>query len=75
MLTPVAHIDLRKSPRIFEKTRNDTNVIFGAWGKMIREKKPAAKTLVKLDLRTLTCLGGDMGDIDPQVSRGARGPL
>ncbi len=27
-LTPVVHLDLRISPRIFEKFRNDPNVIF-----------------------------------------------
>jgi hypothetical protein len=36
-LTPVVHLDLRISPRIFEKIQNDPNVITvsGAWGKVI----------------------------------------
>jgi hypothetical protein len=37
-LTPVVHLDLRISPRIFEKIRNDPYVISGAWGKVIHEK-------------------------------------
>jgi hypothetical protein len=39
-LTPVANLELRISPRIFEKIRNDPN---GAWGKLIHEKKPKSK--------------------------------
>jgi hypothetical protein len=31
-LTPVVHLDLRISPRIFEKFRNDTNVIIRGLG-------------------------------------------
>jgi hypothetical protein len=31
-LTPVVHLDLRISPRIFEKIRNDPNVIVRSWG-------------------------------------------
>jgi hypothetical protein len=31
-LTPVVHIDLRISPRIFEKIRNDHNVIIRGLG-------------------------------------------
>ncbi len=31
-LTPVVHLDLRISPRIFEKIRNDPTVIFRALG-------------------------------------------
>jgi len=31
-LTPVVHLDLRISPRIFEKIRNDPNVIFRGLG-------------------------------------------
>jgi hypothetical protein len=39
-LPPVVHLDLRISPRIFEKIRNDPTVMLlsGAWGKVIREK-------------------------------------
>jgi hypothetical protein len=38
LLTLVVLLDLRISPRIFEKIWNDPNVISGAWGKMIQEK-------------------------------------
>ncbi len=31
-LTPVVHLDLRISPRIFEKIRNDSNVIISGLG-------------------------------------------
>ncbi len=31
-LPPVVHIDLRISPRIFEKTRNDPNIIIRGLG-------------------------------------------
>ncbi len=31
-LTPVLHLDLRLSPRIFEKIRNDTNFIIRGLG-------------------------------------------
>jgi hypothetical protein len=31
-LTPVVHLDLRISPRSFEKSRNDPNVIFRGLG-------------------------------------------
>ncbi len=37
-LIPVVHLDLRISSRIFEKIRNDPNVILGSWGKVIHEK-------------------------------------
>jgi hypothetical protein len=37
-LTPVVHLDLRISPRIFEKIRNDPNVIIRGLGKVIHEK-------------------------------------
>jgi hypothetical protein len=37
-LIPVVHLDLRISPRIFEKIRNDPTVILRACGKMIHEK-------------------------------------
>jgi hypothetical protein len=42
--TPVVHLDLRISPRIFEKIRNDPNVIFrDLGGKVIHEKKTCSK--------------------------------
>jgi hypothetical protein len=31
-LTPVVHLDLRISPRIFKKIRNGPNVILWDWG-------------------------------------------
>ncbi len=31
-LTPVVHLDLRISPRIFEKNRNGPNGILWGWG-------------------------------------------
>ncbi len=46
----------------------------GGGGEMIREKTWSKKSRETYK-RNPTCLGGDMGDIDPQVSRGARGPL
>jgi hypothetical protein len=38
-LPPVVHLDLRISPRIFEKIRNDLMLLSGAWGKVILEGK------------------------------------
>jgi hypothetical protein len=49
-LIPVVHLDLRLSPRIFEKIRNGPNAIFWGWGKLIHQKKPEAKNLVTLSL-------------------------
>jgi hypothetical protein len=37
-LTPVVHLDLRISPRIFEKIHMILMLFSGAWGKMIHEK-------------------------------------
>ncbi len=42
-LTPVVHLDLRISPRIFEKIRNDTNVIFRGLGEGDLWKKTWSK--------------------------------
>ncbi len=50
LLTPVVHVDLRISPRIFAKIRNDPNAIFRGFGKMLYEKKTEAKNLVTLSL-------------------------
>jgi hypothetical protein len=36
--TPVVNLELRISPRIFEKIRNGPNGIFWGWGKLIDEK-------------------------------------
>ncbi len=44
------HLELRKSPRIFEKCRNDPDVIFWGLGKDDSWKKPEAKNLVTLSL-------------------------
>ncbi len=49
-LTPVVHIDLRISPRIFEKIQNDPNDIFRGLGEGDSRKKPQAKNLVTLPL-------------------------
>jgi hypothetical protein len=37
-LTPVVHLEVRISPRIFEKIRNDPDVFIKSWGKVIHEK-------------------------------------
>ncbi len=49
-LTPVVHLDLRISPRIFEKFRNGPNGILWGWGETDSLKKPEAKNLVTLSL-------------------------
>jgi hypothetical protein len=49
-LTLVVHLDLRISPRIFEKIRNDPNVIIRGLGEGDSLKKPEAKNLVTLSL-------------------------
>jgi hypothetical protein len=46
----VVHLDLRISPRIFEKIRNDPNVIIRGLGEGDSCKKPEAKNLVTLSL-------------------------
>ncbi len=48
--TPVVHLDLRISPRIFEKIRNDPKVIIRGLGKGDSWKKLEAKNLVTLSL-------------------------
>jgi hypothetical protein len=42
-LTPVANLELRISPRIFEKIRNDPNGILRGLGKLIHEKNQKSK--------------------------------
>jgi hypothetical protein len=49
-LIPVVHLDLRLSPRIFEKIRNSPNAILWGWGETDSSKKPEAKNLVTLSL-------------------------
>jgi hypothetical protein len=49
-LIPVVHLDLRISPRIFEKIRNGPNAILRGWGESDSSKKPEAKNLVTLSL-------------------------
>ncbi len=49
-LTPVVHLDLRISPLIFEKIRDDPNVVFRGLWKVDSWKKPEAKNLVILSL-------------------------
>jgi hypothetical protein len=48
--TPVVNLELRISPRIFEKIRNGPNVILWGWGETDSQKKPEAKNLVTLSL-------------------------
>jgi hypothetical protein len=49
-LTPVVHLDLWISPRIFGKIWNDPCVIFRGFGEGDSWKKPEAKNLVTLSL-------------------------
>jgi hypothetical protein len=42
-LTPVANLELRISPRIFEKIQMTLMVYSGAWGKLIHEKNQKSK--------------------------------
>jgi hypothetical protein len=49
-LTPVVHLDLRISPRIFEKIQNDPNVIIRGLGEGDSWKNHEAKNLVTLSL-------------------------
>jgi hypothetical protein len=46
----VVHLDLRISPRIFEKIRNGPNGTLWGWGETDSLKKPEAKNLVTLSL-------------------------
>jgi hypothetical protein len=43
LLTPVANLKLRISPRIFEKIRNDPKVHPVAWEKLIHDKKTRSR--------------------------------
>jgi hypothetical protein len=49
-LIPVVHLDLRISPRIFEKIRNGPYELLWGWGETVSTKKPEAKNLVTLSL-------------------------
>jgi hypothetical protein len=49
-LTPVANLELRISPRIFEKIQNGPYGIVRGWGETGSRKKPEAKNLVTLSL-------------------------
>ncbi len=49
-LIPVVHLDLRISPRIFEKIRNVPNAILWGWEETDSSKKPEAKYHVTLSL-------------------------
>jgi hypothetical protein len=49
-LTPVANLELRISPRIFEKIRYGPNGIIRGLGESGSRKKPEAKNLVTLSL-------------------------
>jgi hypothetical protein len=48
-LTPVANLELRISPRIFEKILNGLNGILWGWGETDSWKDPEAKNLVPLN--------------------------
>jgi hypothetical protein len=48
--TPVANLELRISPRNFEKIRNGPNDIIRGLGETDSRKKPEAKNLVTLSL-------------------------
>ncbi len=49
-LTPMANLELRISPRIFEKIRNDPNGIVRGLGETDSWKKPEVENLVTLSL-------------------------
>jgi hypothetical protein len=49
LLISVVHMDLRISPQIVDKIRNDPHIISGTWGKKFL-KKSAAKYLVTLSI-------------------------
>jgi hypothetical protein len=49
-LTPVANLELRISPRIFEKIRNDPNGLVRGMGETILWKKTEVENLVTLSL-------------------------
>jgi hypothetical protein len=49
-LTPMVNLELRISPRIFEKNRNGPNGIHRGLGETDSWKKPEAKNLVTLSL-------------------------
>jgi hypothetical protein len=51
--TPVANLELRISPQIFEKIRNGPNGIIRGLGETGSRKKPEAKNLVTLSLYVL----------------------
>ncbi len=49
-LTPVANLEMRISPWIFEKIRNGLNGLLWGWGEIDSWKEPEAKNLVTLSL-------------------------
>jgi hypothetical protein len=49
-MTPALYLELRKSPQIFVKFEMAVIGYSRAWGKLINEKKPEGKNLVKLSL-------------------------
>jgi hypothetical protein len=68
MLTPVANLELRISPRIFEKIRNDPNGIIRGWGKLIHEKNQKQKSRDTV-LLSLVSQGGEQAWLDAGVPR------
>jgi hypothetical protein len=51
--TPVVHLELRISPRIFEKIRNGPNGYSGARGKLIHEKNCSFPQYVQIHQKVL----------------------
>ncbi len=59
-LTPVVHLELEISPRIFEKIRNGPNGIIWGLGETDPCRKPQVKNLVALSLYTSAALNWDI---------------
>ncbi len=71
-LIPVVHLDLRLSPRMFEKIRNGPSAILWGWGETDSSKKPEAKNLVTLSFKSegwVAKLEGWMAKLEGCVSK------
>ena len=53
--TPVVNLELRISPRIFEKIRNGPNRTLWGWGKLIHKKTSSKKSRDTVPLRIDCC--------------------
>jgi hypothetical protein len=51
-LPPVVHLDLRRSPRFFEKFDTALMVYSGTWGKLIHEKTRSRKSCDTVPLKS-----------------------